>query len=112
MSSVNGTAAQGFAAAPAGPAGERPGRAGNGSPAKIEETAHQFEALLIAQLIRSARQAGTDGWMGTGDDQAASSALELAEEQFAQALAAQGGLGLAGLVRSGLMPPPGGAAQE
>jgi hypothetical protein len=29
---------------------------------------------------------GSGGWMGTGDDQSADSAMELAEEQFAQAL--------------------------
>jgi hypothetical protein len=37
---------------------------------------------------------GSGGWMGTGDDQSADSAMELAEEQFAQALASRGGLGL------------------
>jgi Rod binding domain-containing protein len=72
------------------------------TPTKVEDAARQFEALLVGQLIRSARQAGSEGWLGTGEDQTASSAMELAEEQFAQALTARGGLGLAGLIASGM----------
>ena len=72
------------------------------NPQRVREAAQQFEALLIAQLLRSAREAGASGWLGTGEDQTAASALALAEEHFAQALAAQGGLGLAGLIVSGL----------
>jgi Rod binding domain-containing protein len=71
-------------------------------PAAIQDAARQFEALLLAQLLRATREAGSDGWLGTGEDQTASSAMGLAEEQFAQALAAQGGLGLASLIVSGL----------
>lgn len=71
------------------------------TPERIEETARQFEALLISQLMKSMREAGA-GWLGTGDDPTATSAMELAEEQFAQALASQGGLGLARLVATGL----------
>jgi Rod binding domain-containing protein len=72
------------------------------SSAKIEDAARQFEALLVGQLLRSARQAGSEGWLGTGEDQTASSVMELAEEQFAQALTSQGGLGLAGMIVSGM----------
>jgi peptidoglycan hydrolase FlgJ len=70
-------------------------------PERIEDAARQFEALLISQLLKSMREAGS-GWLGTGDDSTSSSAMELAEEQFAQSLAAQGGLGLARLVAGGL----------
>ena len=72
------------------------------SPAKIEDAARQFEALLVGQLLRSSRQTGSEGWLGAGEDQTASSVMELAEEQFAQALTAQGGLGLAGMIVSGV----------
>jgi Rod binding domain-containing protein len=72
-------------------------------PAKVADAARQFEALLLAQLLRAARGSG-EGWLGAGEDASASSALELAEEQFAAALSAQGGLGLARLVVSGLEP--------
>jgi Rod binding domain-containing protein len=75
------------------------------SPEKIREAAQQFESLLVAYLLRTMRPEG-GGWLGTGDDPTASSAMELAEEQFAQALAAQGGLGLAKLVADGLKPEP------
>lgn len=74
---------------------------GDSRPERIEDAARQFEALLIAQLLKSMREAGS-GWLGTDDDSTSSSAMELAEEQFAQSLAAQGGLGLARIVASGL----------
>jgi Rod binding domain-containing protein len=88
----------GAALPPAALPDAKPGR----SLAKIEDAAHQFEALLVGQLIRSARPAGSEGWLGTGEDQTATSVMELAEEQFAQALTSQGGLGLAGLIVSGM----------
>jgi Rod binding domain-containing protein len=91
----------GITARPPAAVSEAPGLKDN--PAAIEDAARQFEALLIAQLIRSARESsGSEGWLGAGEDQTASSAMELAEEQFAQALSAQGGMGLAGLIVSGL----------
>ncbi len=71
-------------------------------PQKIENAAQQFESLLLAQILKSMREAGSGGWLGGGDDQAAAPALELAEEQFAQALSAQGGLGLAKMISDSL----------
>jgi Rod binding domain-containing protein len=68
----------------------------------IDGAAKQFEALMLAYLFRSARETAGEGWLGSGEDQTASLALELAEEQFAEALAAQGGLGIASLIVSGL----------
>jgi len=75
-------------------------------PGRLKQVAGEFEALLLAQMLKSVREAGAGGWMGTGEDQATSSIVELAEQQFAQALASQGGLGLAGLVVQGLSPKP------
>lgn len=69
---------------------------------RLADAARQFEALLLTQLLRAARQGGGQGWLGSGEDQAASSAMEFAEECFAQALAAQGGLGLAALITAEL----------
>jgi Rod binding domain-containing protein len=97
LNPVAGQAAPAAAPASEGAAQARP----KDDPAAIARAASQFEALLITQLIRAAR-GDTEGWLGSGEDQAASSALELAEEQFAEALAAQGGLGLASLIVSGL----------
>lgn len=72
----------------------------------LAATAQQFETLMMHQMLESAR--GTSGsWFGTGDDnedQASSQAMEIAQEQFAGALAAKGGIGLAKLITSRLMP--------
>jgi Rod binding domain-containing protein len=68
---------------------------------KIADAARQFEALLIEQLLRGAR-GGEEGWMGGKSDGASDIATEFAEQQLAGAMSAQGGLGLASLVVSGL----------
>jgi flagellar protein FlgJ len=73
-------------------------------PVKVRESAKQFEALLIGQMLKSMRDA-EGGWLGTGGDDASSSAMEYAQENFAQSLANSGGLGLAKLVVSGLQKP-------
>jgi Rod binding domain-containing protein len=73
------------------------------SPERVREAASQFESLLIAQLLRSAREAGSaGGWLGSGEDASAESGMQLAEEQFARAIAEGGGLGLAKLIAEGL----------
>ena len=71
-------------------------------PAKVREAASQFEALLLAQLLKSAREAAGDGWLGSGGDEAGGMMLDVAQEHLAQVLASQGGLGLANLVTEGL----------
>jgi Rod binding domain-containing protein len=81
--------------------------AGQPSP-KLKEAAGQFEALLLAQMLKSARGDASGGWLGTGGDEAGGAILEVAEEHLAQVLAAQGGLGLARLVADGLSGPAGG----
>jgi Rod binding domain-containing protein len=71
------------------------------TPAKIKESATQFESLLMAQLLKSMRQSD-GGWLGTDQDDAGGMMLDIAEENLSQVLAAQGGLGLANLVAQGL----------
>jgi Rod binding domain-containing protein len=71
------------------------------SPDKILNAAKQFESLLVAQLMKS-MQESEGGWLGTGDDQSASAAMEYGQEAFAQAMSANGGLGLAKMVAAGL----------
>lgn len=68
---------------------------------KLKQAANDFEALLVTQLLRSARS-GSAGWLGSGDDQSASSMLEMAEEFLAQAMTASGGLGLGRQIAQGL----------
>jgi Rod binding domain-containing protein len=72
------------------------------SPERIGDAAKQFEALLLAQMLKTVRESDDSGWLGTGEDQSASSAIGLAEEYFAQALATSGGLGISSLIVSGL----------
>mgnify|MGYP001106446396 CR=1 FL=1 len=67
---------------------------------RLAEAAAGFEALLLAQLLKAMRE--ERGWMGTGEDQASASMLEIAEEHLAQVLARAGGLGLRELVLRGL----------
>ncbi len=70
---------------------------------KIEKAATEFEALLIGQILKSARDFGDSGWMGTDGGDADSSVVDLAEQQLASALSSRGGLGLGKLIREGLM---------
>lgn len=71
------------------------------SPAKIKDAASHFEALLITQMLQSSRASGSGGLLGDTQDQN-STLLELGEQQLAQALASNGGLGIAKMVVSGL----------
>ena len=71
--------------------------------AKIRSTAQQFEALLIGELLKTSREAGSSGWLGTGDDDDAGQlGMEVGEQQFAQMLAASGGLGLSKTIEAGM----------
>ena len=65
-------------------------------PTKVEGAAKQFEALMIAQMLRTARENTED------QDSSGSTMLDLADQQFSQVLANNGGLGLAKLVVSGI----------
>jgi Rod binding domain-containing protein len=76
----------------------------NDSPARIRQCATDFEGLLLSQMLRSAREAGGGGLTGDSEDEndANSTMVELGEQQFAQALASRGGLGIAKMVVQGL----------
>jgi Rod binding domain-containing protein len=65
-------------------------------PSKVEGAAKQFEALMIAQMLRTARENTED------KDSSASTMLDVADQQFSQVLANNGGLGLAKLIVKGL----------
>jgi Rod binding domain-containing protein len=73
------------------------------TPEKIRKAATDFEALLIAQMLKSTRESG--GGM-TGDeeeqDETNTTMLELGEQQLAQVLANSGGLGIAKIVMAGM----------
>ena len=72
------------------------------SPERIRDAASQFEALMIAQVLKTVHDGQGEGWMGTGEDQSAGSAMDMADDYFARALAARGGLGLAHMIAAGL----------
>jgi Rod binding domain-containing protein len=67
------------------------------APTKAEGAAKQFEALMIAQMLRTARENTED------QDSSASTMLDVADQQFSQVLANNGGLGLAKLIIKGLV---------
>ena len=69
-------------------------------PSRIHEAAQQFEGFLISQILKTMSSSGS--FLGTDEDQAGSTAVDMAEEQFAKALSSGGGLGLAKLVEAGL----------
>jgi Rod binding domain-containing protein len=70
--------------------------------AKIQHAAADFEALLLAQMLKSSRESSGGSLTGTDDGEANSTMIELGEQQFAQALASSGGLGIAKMVVTGL----------
>lgn len=71
-------------------------------PKKIHDSAQQFESLLIAEMLKASHGSDDGGWLGTGDDDAGSTGVEMAEQQLAQAVASKGGFGLARLIEQGL----------
>lgn len=75
---------------------------GDPHPKGATQAAEQFESLLLAQMLKGSHDESSGGWLGTGDDQAGSSMVELAEEHLAQVMASHGGLGLATLIAGGL----------
>ncbi len=70
------------------------------SPEKIKAAAQQFESLLISQVLSMSHDPD-GGWLGGGDS-ASGAATSLAEQQFAQVIAQQGGFGLSKLIADGL----------
>jgi flagellar protein FlgJ len=67
-------------------------------PTKVADAAQQFEALLIGQMLRSAREASHDD----DGDNSSETMMDLANQQFSQLLAKNGGLGMAHMIVEGL----------
>jgi flagellar protein FlgJ len=86
--------------APLGPSAPDSKRLEN---ANLKDAAGKFESMLIAQMLKSARKTDSGGWTGEAD-QAGSSMMDMAEQNLADMLGAQGGLGLANLVMTQLSP--------
>ena len=71
------------------------------SPEKIKDAASQFEALLIGQILKTVHE-DSDGEWGGDPDPASASAMDFANDYFARAMAAKGGLGLSNMIVKGL----------
>ena len=71
-------------------------------PTKAEGAAKQFEALLIHQMLKTARETGSTGMGDEDDDSDAEPMRDIADQQFSQMLAKGGGLGLASMLVKGL----------
>jgi flagellar protein FlgJ len=74
----------------------------SGPSAGLRHAAEQFEAMFVGQMLRSVRESASDDDSDDDDGGANSAFLELAEDQFGQALAARGGLGIATMVTTEL----------
>lgn len=75
------------------------------TPEKILTVAKQFEALMIGQILKTARESSGGGWLSdedSQDDQTGSLVMEMAEQGFSQAMATRGGLGIAKMVTANL----------
>jgi Rod binding domain-containing protein len=81
------------------------------SPEKIRGAATQFEALLISQILKTAHEGEDGGWLGTGEDETSNTTMGMADEYFARAIAAHGGLGLAQMISAGLAKKAAGTTQ-
>ena len=82
-------------------------RAGQSDPDQgLPQAAAEFESLLVAQMLRSFREASSGGWLDESEaDGPGVTMMELAEQQFARTITSQGGLGLRELIVSGLARP-------
>jgi Rod binding domain-containing protein len=69
--------------------------------ADLKEAAGKFESLLIAQMLKSARETDSGGWSGDAD-QSSSSMMDMAEQNLADLMGSQGALGIARMVVSEL----------
>jgi len=74
------------------------GASAQAKPKNAAEAAKQFEGLMIAQMLRSARESAKT----EGDDSTGETMFDMAGQQFAQMLANKGGLGLAKMIAQGL----------
>jgi flagellar protein FlgJ len=76
-----------------------------GKPKDAADAAKQFEAMLIAQMLHSAREEAGDDAL-SGGDSAGSTMLDMADQQFSKLLADRGGLGLASVIAKSLKAGP------
>ena len=71
-------------------------------PKKVEQAAREFESLLISEMLRSSRESASSGLGDQESDSEESTMQDMADQQFSQLLAQNGGIGVAHLVVNGL----------
>jgi Rod binding domain-containing protein len=74
-------------------------------PEKILKAAREFESIWLEQMLHSARPSDEASMTGEPDS-TRDMVLDMADQQVARMLAAQGGLGLAAMVQKGLHQTP------
>ena len=81
--------------------------ANQNSPAKIKSAAEQFESLMISEMLKGAREAGSgSGWLGTGEeDDTGQTSIDMAEQQVASVMAKAGGFGMQKFIVQQLSKP-------
>ena len=70
---------------------------------RIQSAARDFEALLIEQMLRTARETAQTSLDGESDA-ARETALDMADQEVARLMARQGGLGLAAMITRHVKP--------
>ncbi len=58
----------------------------------------------MGELMKSVRDSGSEGWMGSGGGTGDDTAMGMAEGEFAKALALGGGLGIAQMIEKTMNP--------
>jgi peptidoglycan hydrolase FlgJ len=79
-------------------------------PRSAENAARQFEALLIGEMMKSVRESTADD--EDENDNSKQTMLDVADQQFAQVLANNGGLGMARMIVAGLNKESSNASQQ
>jgi len=74
-------------------------------PEDIQKATREFEAMWIEMMLHSARPEA-DATLTGESDSTRDMVLDMADQQIAQMLAAQGGMGLSRLVQQGLKKTP------
>lgn len=68
------------------------------APKKASDAAKQFEGFMLGQMLKSARETTSED----DDDSEGETMLDVADQQFAQVMANNGGIGLAQIAMKGL----------
>ena len=86
--------------------------AANPKDSRVHKAAQQFEALMIGEMMKTVREGGSEGWLGSGEGTGDDTAIGMAESQFSQAMASNGGLGLSRMIEKTVAKQQGGESEK